>query len=202
MTCEIIYHHGIKGMRWGIRKYQNEDGTLTPAGKKRYAKEEYKQAKKTAKEKLRTARSNADSQYEKDMSEKGRALEAVRSKYDKKDEETKRYFDNEIGKVQKEADEAKEDTDFWEPGTDFHREASSRYIDAYSRINDLRVREDAVLVANKFERDNENIKINELFSESSKTAESKRALAYEKAGKEYVDSLKQAKEEYKKAKRG
>lgn len=31
-----LYHHGIKGQKWGIRKYQNEDGTLTDAGKVRY----------------------------------------------------------------------------------------------------------------------------------------------------------------------
>ena len=31
-----LYHHGIKGMHWGIRRYQNEDGSLTEAGKKRY----------------------------------------------------------------------------------------------------------------------------------------------------------------------
>lgn len=31
-----LYHHGIKGMKWGIRRYQNEDGTLTPEGKMRY----------------------------------------------------------------------------------------------------------------------------------------------------------------------
>ena len=29
-----LYHHGVKGMRWGVRRYQNEDGSLTPAGKK------------------------------------------------------------------------------------------------------------------------------------------------------------------------
>lgn len=32
-------HHGIKGMRWGVRRYQNKDGTLTKAGQKRYNKE-------------------------------------------------------------------------------------------------------------------------------------------------------------------
>ncbi len=31
-----LCHHGIKGQRWGIRRYQNEDGTLTEAGRKRY----------------------------------------------------------------------------------------------------------------------------------------------------------------------
>ena len=31
-----LYHWGIKGMKWGIRRYQNPDGSLTAAGKKRY----------------------------------------------------------------------------------------------------------------------------------------------------------------------
>lgn len=31
-----LYHWGIKGMKWGVRRYQNPDGSLTAAGKKRY----------------------------------------------------------------------------------------------------------------------------------------------------------------------
>lgn len=31
-----LYHHGIKGQRWGVRRFQNEDGSLTSAGRKRY----------------------------------------------------------------------------------------------------------------------------------------------------------------------
>ena len=34
-----LYHHGIKGMKWGVRRFQKKDGTLTSEGKKRYVQE-------------------------------------------------------------------------------------------------------------------------------------------------------------------
>lgn len=36
LTLKELYHSGIKGQKWGIRRYQNEDGSLTEEGKKRY----------------------------------------------------------------------------------------------------------------------------------------------------------------------
>lgn len=46
---DYLQHHGIKGQRWGIRRYQNKDGSLTTAGQKRYNKEVEKLKKETAK---------------------------------------------------------------------------------------------------------------------------------------------------------
>ena len=33
---DTLYHHGIKGQKWGIRRFQNEDGSLTSAGREHY----------------------------------------------------------------------------------------------------------------------------------------------------------------------
>lgn len=35
---DYLMHHGVKGQRWGVRRYQNEDGSLTSVGKARRAK--------------------------------------------------------------------------------------------------------------------------------------------------------------------
>lgn len=39
VSDDELCHYGVKGQKWGVRRYQNADGTLTDAGKKRYDKE-------------------------------------------------------------------------------------------------------------------------------------------------------------------
>lgn len=48
-----LYHHGIKGMRWGIRRYQNEDGSLTELGKRRYGSMSDEKLYRTLKKQVR-----------------------------------------------------------------------------------------------------------------------------------------------------
>jgi hypothetical protein len=52
-----LYHHGIKGMKWGRRRYQNPDGSLTPAGRKRYDKMSDDRLQKTLYKQVKKARS-------------------------------------------------------------------------------------------------------------------------------------------------
>lgn len=40
--ADYLCHHGIKGMKWGVRRFQNKDGSLTPEGQKRYSDEQYR----------------------------------------------------------------------------------------------------------------------------------------------------------------
>ena len=60
-----LYHHGIKGQKWGVRRYQNADGTLTSAGKKRRKENYLNEAKSMSNEELREKvnRMNLEKRY-------------------------------------------------------------------------------------------------------------------------------------------
>lgn len=47
MEQDCLSHHGIKGQKWYVRRFQNKDGSLTSAGRKRYAEDSKEQKKKT-----------------------------------------------------------------------------------------------------------------------------------------------------------
>lgn len=66
-----LAHHGIKGQRWGVRRYQNPDGTLTEEGKKKA--KYYKEFKESVHEDLKKdalLRSNPDLPWDADAEQK------------------------------------------------------------------------------------------------------------------------------------
>ena len=52
VSSNYLEHHGILGMKWGVRRYQNPDGSLTEVGKRRYAREQKKALKRYKKESI------------------------------------------------------------------------------------------------------------------------------------------------------
>lgn len=52
-----LAHHGVKGQQWGVRRYQNPDGSLTPEGKEKLNKYKQRQAKPYYRNRERTKRS-------------------------------------------------------------------------------------------------------------------------------------------------
>ena len=62
-----LQHHGILGMHWGVRRYQNKDGSYTSAGKRRYYTEDFKNQYKSDYNKINnreiTKRKNNDKDY-------------------------------------------------------------------------------------------------------------------------------------------
>jgi predicted Fe-Mo cluster-binding NifX family protein len=84
-VTDELYHHGIKGQKWGIRRYQNEDGTLTEAGLKRY----YGNSKKVEK-----TLNSLEKKYAYSIGDKNKALR----KYDKLNRKTLNKYEKLTGK--------------------------------------------------------------------------------------------------------
>lgn len=85
---DALEHAGIKGMKWGIRRYQNPDGSLTPAGRKRYAKEAEKAAKV---EKAKSFYKGIKDKHDAKVAAKKEAKAAVKAKEKAKADEVKFY---------------------------------------------------------------------------------------------------------------
>lgn len=65
LDADELYHHGIKGMKWGVRRFQRKDGSLTSAGKKRYLDDPSVKSSKAKMESDRAKQRIANAEYNK-----------------------------------------------------------------------------------------------------------------------------------------
>ena len=104
-----LYHWGIKGQKWGVRRFQNKDGSLTPAGKKRYDDDVER-----LKSSVDVAKKNAESAYKKYSVALNRyCASPTKSNYDNLTKANKRYESaiNDRNKAQLSYKAAKMDAD-------------------------------------------------------------------------------------------
>ena len=104
-----LYHHGIKNMKWGIRRFQNKDGSLTPAGKKRYDKEVAKL--KAEKKKLRNEISVQKKADKLKQLEKERDVLKAQSKNLKKNSKTTTQEDKQAETIEQKRERLLKSTD-------------------------------------------------------------------------------------------
>lgn len=78
-----LYHYGIKGQKWGVRRFQNPDGSLTAKGRKRLAKDQ--------KSWEREVKKNFTNPYNKAADKINSRLDDFNAKYDKYDFSDPRY---------------------------------------------------------------------------------------------------------------
>lgn len=91
----FIEHHGILNMKWGRRRYQNPDGTLTPEGKIRYSREKRKQAAKN----LKKARKVREANKKKEMKLAKKKAKIVEKGLDEVKKHSKLFSNEEIANL-------------------------------------------------------------------------------------------------------
>ena len=93
-----LYHHGIKGQKWGVRRYQNEDGSLTAAGKVRLASGNVPLSTRLAAKKDAKEYARAKMYYGEGAGTRRKLINATVNQRSKNDPFYKEEFDRQLSK--------------------------------------------------------------------------------------------------------
>lgn len=110
---EYLAHHGIKGQKWGVRRYQNEDGSLTMNGKKRltllqritHDKKEHIRNKALTEN---NQRQYVGEQYYKDWNKEAKRIQKMKAEYDSEES-----YNDELRFAKRQMEIGKKRADAW-----------------------------------------------------------------------------------------
>lgn len=172
VETDELYHHGIKGQHWGIRRYQNPDGSLTDDGKKRAANLKEKiSGRKSDISQLKTDRANIQEKYGKVLEKHDAKVQKLRMKSDR--------YQNKVNKLARRANNAKRKMDLYgdEPGF-FEARALDKTYNLNKKI--ARIEKKSYRLDTRF-RDKMNVKTSKI---------DKRVRSYQKQVDRMMDQYK------------